>query len=266
MTEKAVQKVDERPLTLQQLVKSDAIIKSAERTLGEKGRQFLTSVLALANSDEKIAECDPMTTYNACLTAATLDLPVNQNLGFAYIVPYRNKGKMEAQFQMGWRGFVQLAMKSGQFQDLGPRAVHEGELIGVDEFTGAPKFNFQLEKKGKIIGYMAYMVMLNGFRKAEFMSVEEIEKHAKRYSQKYRKYGDGQWKDNFDAMAKKTVLKLLLSRYAPLSIEMQKAIEQDQKVGDEYADNKPGATLEVEDAEVGIESIEVVAKEVENDN
>ncbi len=252
MTETAIQKASNTPLTLQQLVKSDAIIKSAERTLGDKGRQFLTSVLALANSSPEIVKCDPMTTYNACLTAATLDLPVNQNLGFAYIVPYRNKGKMEAQFQMGWRGFVQLAMKTGQFQSLGTRAVYENELAGVDSFTGEPKFNFQAKKEGKAIGYMAYFILLNGFRKAEFMSNEEIEAHAKRYSKSY-KSGYGVWKDNFDAMAKKTVLKLLLSRYAPLSVEMQTAIVEDQKVNDEYADNKPGSSLEVEDAEVILE-------------
>lgn len=99
---------------------------------------------------------------------------------------------------------------------------------------------------------MAYFILLNGFRKAEFMSNEEIEAHAKRYSKSY-KSGYGVWKDNFDAMAKKTVLKLLLSRYAPLSIEMQTAIAEDQKVGDEYADNKPGSSLEVEDAEVILE-------------
>lgn len=252
MAETAIQKTN-APLTLQQLVKSDAIIKSAERTLGSKGQQFLTSVLALANSSPAIAECNPMTTYNACLTAATLDLPINQNLGFAYIVPYRNKGNMEAQFQMGWRGFVQLAMKSQQFQNLGSRPVYESELVGVDDFTGEPKFDFKLEKDGKVIGYMAYFVLLNGFRKSEYMSIEEIEKHAKRYSQSY-KNGFGVWKDNFDAMAKKTVLKLLLSRYAPLSTEMQTAIEQDQKVGDDYADNKPGTTLEVEGAEVILEA------------
>lgn len=252
MAEAAVQKIDNTPLTLQQLVKSDAIMKSAERTLGEKGRQFLTSVLALANSDEKIAKCNPMTTYNACLTAATLDLPINQNLGFAYIVPYSNKGKMEAQFQMGWRGFVQLAMKTGQFQSLGTRAVYENELAGVDSFTGEPKFNFQAKKEGKIIGYMAYFILLNGFRKAEFMTKEELEQHAKRYSQTFKR-GFGVWVDNFEAMAKKTVLKLLLSRYAPLSIEMQTAIAEDQKVGDEYADNKPGSSLGVEDAEVILE-------------
>ena len=245
VTEAAVQKIDNTPLTLQQLVKSDAIMKSAERTLGDRGKQFLASVLALANSDEKIAKCDPMTTYNACLTAATLDLPVNQNLGFAYIVPYLNK----AQFQMGWRGFVQLAMKTGQFQSLGTRAVYKNELAGVDSFTGEPKFNFQTEKEGNVIGYMAYFILLNGFRKAEFMTNEELNKHAKRYSQTFKK-GFGIWVDNFDAMAKKTVLKLLLSRYAPLSIEMQTAIVEDQKVGNEYTDNKPGSSLEVEDAEV----------------
>ena len=248
MAETAIQKTSSAPLTLQQLVKSDAIIKSAERTLGDKGRQFLTSVLALANSSPEIAKCDPMTTYNACLTAATLDLPVNQNLGFAYIVPYAGK----AQFQMGWRGFVQLAMKTGQFQSLGTRAVYESELVGVDSFTGEPEFNFKIEKSGKIIGYMAYFVLLNGFRKAEFMTNDELEKHAKRYSKTY-KSGGGVWKDNFDAMAKKTVLKLLLGRYAPLSIEMQTAITEDQKASGEYVDNKPGSSLEVKDAEVILE-------------
>ena len=248
VTEAAVQKIDNTPLTLQQLVKSDAIMKSAERTLGDRGKQFLASVLALANSDKDIVKCDPMTTYNACLTAATLDLPVNQNLGFAYIVPYLNK----AQFQMGWRGFVQLAMKTGQFQSLGARAVYKNELAGVDSFTGEPKFNFQTEKEGDVIGYMAYFILLNGFRKAEFMTNEELNKHAKRYSQTFKK-GFGIWVDNFDAMAKKTVLKLLLSRYAPLSIEMQTAIVEDQKVGNEYADIKPGSSLEVEDAEVILE-------------
>lgn len=254
MTGVAVQKTDNAPLTLQQLVKSDEIMKSAERTLGEKGRQFLTSVLALANSDKKIAECNPMTTYNACLTAAALDLPINQNLGFAYIVPYSNKGKMEAQFQMGWRGFVQLAMKTGQFQSLGTRAVDENEFAGVDSFTGEPKFNFQVEKEGKVIGYMAYFILLNGFRKAEFMTNEELEQHAQKYSQTFKR-GFGVWKDNFDAMAKKTVLKLLLSRYAPLSVEMQTAIAEDQKVNDEYADNKPGPSLEIEEAEVVLEDV-----------
>lgn len=155
---------------------------------------------------------------------------------------------------MGWRGFVQLAMKTGQFQSLGTRAVYENEFAGVDSFTGEPKFNFQVEKEGKVIGYMAYFILLNGFRKAEFMTNEELEQHAQKYSQTFKR-GFGVWKDNFEAMAKKTVLKLLLSRYAPLSVEMQTAIVEDQKVNDEYADNKPGSSLEIEEAEVVLEDV-----------
>lgn len=232
-------------ITIQNLVKSDVIIKSAERTLGKRGQQFLTSVLALANSDEGIAKCEPYSTYNACLTAATLDLPINQNLGFAYIVPYKGK----AQFQMGWKGFVQLSLRSGQFKNLGVRDVKEDELVGLDEFTGEPIFKFQLGSQAKVIGYMAYFRLLNGFEKNIYMTIDEIDKHAKTYSQTYKR-GFGVWKDNFDAMAKKTVLKLLLNRFAPLSVDMQTAIEEDQKVDGEYADNSIKNAFEVEDATV----------------
>lgn len=252
MTENVtITKTKASELSIQALVKTDYMIKQAEKALGAKAPQFLTSVLALANSSPEIAKCEPYSTYNACLTAATLDLAVNQNLGYAYIVPYAGK----AQFQMGWRGFVQLAMRYGQYESLGAREVYEDELVGVDEFTGEPKFKFSLDKTGKIVGYMAYFVLLNGFKKAEYMSIEEIEKHAKKYSQTYKKYGSGQWKDNFDRMAKKTVLKLLLNRYAPLSIEMQTAIAEDQKVNDEYADNSIKNAFEVEDAKVILEEI-----------
>lgn len=240
-------------LTIQKLVASDAIIKSAERTLGNKGQQFLTSVLALANSNAKIAECDPMTTYNACLTAATLDLPINQNLGFAYIVPFKNNSKkrMEAQFQMGYKGFIQLAIRSGKFESMNVREVRADELLGLDEMSGEPKFKFNLNSNEKIIGYMAYFKLTSGFQKIHFMTIEELESHAKKYSQTY-KQGFGVWKDNFESMAQKTVLKLLLSKYAPLSTEMAKAIEEDQKVADEYADNSAKNSFEVENTNVEI--------------
>lgn len=238
-------------ITIQNLVKSDVIIKSAERTLGKRGQQFLTSVLALANSDENIAKCEPYSTYNACLTAATLNLPVNKNLGFAHIVPYKNnkKGLMEAQFQMGWKGFVQLAMRSGEFKTIGVREVKENELSGLDEFTGEPIFKFQLGSQAKVIGYMAYFRLNNGFEKAFYMTTDELKAHAKRYSQSYKK-GYGVWVDNFEAMSQKTVLKLLLSKFAPLSTDMITAIEEDQKVDGEYSDNSIKNAFEVEDAEV----------------
>lgn len=242
-------------LTIQKLVASDKIIQSAERTLGSRGKQFLTSVLALANSSPSIAECEPMTTYNACLTAATLDLPINQNLGFAYIVPFKNnsKNRMEAQFQMGYKGFIQLAIRSGKFESMNVREVRADELLGVDEFSGEPKFCFKLDSKEKIVGYMAYFKLVSGFAKVHFMTIEDLENHAKKYSQTYKR-GFGVWKDNFEAMAQKTVLKLLISKYAPLSTEMEKAIVEDQKVGDEYADNSAKNSLIVEDTNVKLES------------
>lgn len=249
---KATVKESKPEYSLTQLVSSPAMIEKAERALGERGRQFLTSVLALANSSPKIAECDPLTTYNACLTAATLDLPVNQNLGFAYIVPFKNnaKGKMEAQFQMGYKGFIQLALRSGQFESLNVRAVRAEEIRGVDPMSGEPTFDFKLNAQGDVAGYMAYFKLTNGFRKTAFMTIDELKAHAKKYSQTYRK-GFGIWVDDFDSMAQKTVLKLLLSKYAPLSTEMRKAIEEDQKVGDNYADNSARQAITVENAKVG---------------
>lgn len=241
-------------LTIHNLLKSDVIIKSAERTLGKRGAQFVTSVLALVNSDDKIAECEPYSIYNACLTAATLDLPINKNLGFAHIVPYKNNKKkiMEAQFQMGWKGFVQLAMRSGEFKTIGTREVREDELTGLDEFTGEPIFKFNLDSKAKVIGYMAYFRLINGFEKAFYMSNEDLKKHATKYSQSFKR-GYGLWVDNFNVMAEKTVLKLLLSKFAPLSTEMITAIEEDQKVNDEYLDNSVKDSFLVENAEFVLE-------------
>lgn len=250
----------QKPATIQQLLKTDMIAKSAERTLGARGQQFLTSVLTLANSNALVGACEPYSLYNACLTAATLDLPINQNLGFAYIVPYKNNKTRvtEAQFQMGYKGFIQLAIRSGKFISIGVNPVHEGQISGFDNFTGEPIFDFNAKQSETILGYMAYFELTNGFRKVDFMSVEEIEKHGKKYSQSYKK-GFGVWKDNFDAMARKTVIKLLLSKFAPLSTQMEQAIVDDQKVVDAYADNS--ITFDVEQAAIEGEPIDVQVSE-----
>lgn len=250
----------QKPATIQQLLKTDMIAKSAERTLGARGQQFLTSVLTLANSNSLVGACEPYSLYNACLTAATLDLPINQNLGFAYIVPYKNNKTRvtEAQFQMGYKGFIQLAIRSGKFISIGVNPVHEGQISGFDNFTGEPIFDFNAKQSETVLGYMAYFELTNGFRKVDFMSVEELEKHGKKYSQSYKK-GFGVWKDNFDAMAKKTVIKLLLSKFAPLNTQMEQAIIDDQKIVDAYADNT--ITFEVENAAIEGETIDVQTTE-----
>lgn len=249
-----------KPTNIVDYIKMDSIIESAERTLGEKGRQFLTSILSFANANPAIMECEPRSVYTACLTAATLDLPINQNLGFAYIVPYKNKGKAQAQFQMGYKGFIQLAIRTGKYSRLGANKVFEGQLVGLDDFSGEPIFNFNAEHNETVVGYMAYFELTNGFRKASFMSLEQVEKHGKKYSQSYKK-GFGVWKDDFEGMAKKTVLKLLLSKFAPLSTQLEEAIVRDQKAVDEYVDNK--IAFEVEGATVGDEPIEAEATEAQ---
>ena len=236
--------MSEKQLTIRRLVNDDGFRKLAEKTLGERTSQFMSSVLSLVNANQTLQRADPIKVYNACLMSASLNLPVNNNLGYAYIIPYKD----DVQLQIGWKGFVQLAQRSGQFKTIVANPVYENELTGVNPMTGEVEFEFKIEKGGAIVGYMAYFKLLNGFEKSLYMSVKELNTHAKKYSQTFKK-GDGVWNDNFDAMAIKTVVKLLLNKFAPLSIDMQKAIKIDQKVDDDYKDNKP--SFDVEGAELG---------------
>jgi recombination protein RecT len=173
---------------------------------------------------------------------------LNNSLGFAYIVPYNNKQKdgsykVEAQFQIGWRGLVQLAQRTGQYLAISTKIVYEGQFIEDETFEGY-HFEWKNKKSEIIIGYASYFRLINGFEKIYFMSAPEIKKHAKKYSQTYKK-DQGKWMDDFDGMALKTVLKLNLSKYGPLSIEMQRAIIADQAIINDaetldvtYADNE----------------------------
>lgn len=233
--------MDNKALTISKLVTDDGFIKQAEKTLGEGTQQFLSSVISLTNADPKIRDLDPIKLYNTCLMAAALKLPFNSNLGQAYIIPYKG----EPQLQIGWKGFIQLAQRSGQFKTIGVNPVHENEISGIDPMTGEILFDFKLEKTGKIVGYMAYFRLLNGFEKSYYMTVKELQKHAGLYSQTFKK-NFGVWVDNFDAMAQKTVIKLLLNKFAPLSInsDLARAIELDQQDAEgNYADNKPRVTV-----------------------
>jgi recombination protein RecT len=221
-----------------QLLESPAIKQRIEEVLGERKTQFITSALSLFNSNNQLQNCEPASIFNACLTATSLGLPINNNLGFAYIIPY---GK-EAQFQIGYKGFRQLAINSNQYKALEVKEVFEGQFIEDESFLGY-HFDWKAKTSDKIIGYASYFKLLNGFDSIYYLSVAEVEKHAKKYSQTYKK-GFGNWKDEFDKMAKKTVVKLHLnSGFAPLSIEMQKAQEVDQAIitdkGYKYTDNEP---------------------------
>jgi recombination protein RecT len=240
-------------LTISKMVHDEGFVKQAQDVLGEGTQQFLSSVLTITNSNSSLKALDPIKLYNTCLMAAALKLPFNHNLGQAYVIAYKG----EPQLQIGWKGFVQLAQRSGQFKTIGATAVYENEVAGIDPLTGEIQFDFQMEKTGKVVGFMAYFRLLNGFEKNLYMTVAELEEHGKRYSQTF-KANKGVWVDNFEAMAMKTVIKLLLSKFAPLSInsDLAKAIEIDQADAEgDYADNKPKVRLS--NATVGNDSEDV---------
>ena len=198
--------------------------------VGKNAPAFATSVLQIVNSNSMLVNADPQTIFSAACMAATLNLPINNNLGFAYIVPFKNnkENKIEAQFQLGYKGYIQLAQRSGQFSRIAATPVYDGQLISENPLLGY-EFDWSVKPSGEPIGYVAFFKLINGFTAELYMSKEEVMKHANKYSQTAKK-GYGVWKDQFEAMALKTVLKLLLSKQAPLSIDMQKAQMADQAI------------------------------------
>ena len=214
-------------ITLKQIFGKDDVQAKMNELLGKKASGFITSVLQIANNSSMLSGADPMSIYNAAMTAAALDLPINQNLGFAYIVPY---GKA-AQFQMGWKGYVQLAQRTGQYKAINVIEVYESQFNSFNTLTEELDADFSVEPDGQIIGYAAFFKLLNGFEKVDFWTKKKVETHAKRFS---KSFNSGPWKTDFDAMAKKTVLKSMLSKWGILSIEMQTANIADQAVIDDY--------------------------------
>lgn len=246
------------PVTVKQLFYNETVKGKFKELLGSKSQGFITSILQITASSDLLSKADPISIYNSACVAAILDLPINQNLGFAYIVPYNQKQtdgsyKVVAQFQMGYKGFIQLSQRSGQFKTISATPIFEGQLIEENPLTGY-KFDFTKKAVGRPIGYAAYFELLNGFQKTLYMSVAELESHGKKFSQSYKK-NYGLWRDDFDSMAIKTVIKLLLSKFAPLSIDMQKAVILDQGViKDDLGENVEYADHELVQPEIRSES------------
>jgi recombination protein RecT len=244
--------------SVQAYLRNDVVKKRIDEMLGKRSPQFITALMAATNNIAHLGECTPASVLNAALTVAALDLPINNNLGFAYMIPYKNKGVYEAQFQMGWKGFIQLAQRSGQYKTIAATPVYEGQLISADPLLGN-KFDWTKKTNDKIIGYVAQFQLMNGFSKDLYMTMEEVKAHANRFSQSYRSGYDSPWKSDFDAMAQKTVIKMLVSKFGPMSIDpqMQMAVEKDQAIIEEggvieFPDNTP----EIEDTIAEIESTE----------
>lgn len=213
--------------TLKGMLEMPAYKNKFNEMLGKKAAGFMSSIIAVTNNNKYLAKANPATVIGAAAQAAMLDLPINQSLGFAYIVPYGN----EAQFQLGYKGYIQLAQRSGQYVDIGAKTVYEGELEYENRLLD--KFKFGERTGDKVIGYLAYFRLTNGFEKMLFMALDEMQAHAKKYSKNYKGGTDKWGLTDFNTMAEKTVLKRLLSKYGPLSIEsvqMSQALSNDGSV------------------------------------
>lgn len=227
---------------LKGILKADSVEEQFRNALGKSSQAFVASIISLYNGNPLLQQCDPKQVVMEALKAATLSLPIDPNLGFSWVIPYNNSFKlpdgryekrMTPTFQIGSKGYIQLAMRTGQYRTINSDVVYEGEMQTVDKLTG--EINFQGERKSdKVIGYFAYMEMLNGFSKTLYMSREQVETHAKRFSKSYNSKLSS-WVSDFDEMALKTVLKRLLSKYGYLSIEMAGAVS-DETSGDTMTD------------------------------
>lgn len=261
---------------LKQMLSGDNLKRKFQDILGEKAPQFMASIVNATAANDYLKKCDPNSIVSAALVAATLDLPIDQNLGFAALVPYSGK----VQFQIMWRGLVQLAQRSGQYATMGRGVVYEDEILSYNPIYGdlvlVPDFSKCTQRANgedeHIAGYLAWFEMNNGFRKELYMTKAEVEHHALTYSKSYQ-YDKSQgkkssrWSIDFDIMAQKTVIKRLLSQWGILSIEMQRAMREDQKVYDAngagtYADNPAADTPSIEAAEDGADFIEGEATDV----
>ncbi|MGL4874342.1 MAG: recombinase RecT [Clostridium sp.] len=217
---------------LKSLLATEAIRKQMKSLLGDKAGHFMMAIVGVVEGTPQLQDCEPQSIINSAIASATLDLPIEKNLGYAYIVPYKDK----AQFQMGYKGYIQLALRSGQYKYINSIEIKEGELENYNLLTG--EFNFKFIEdinqrlEAKTIGYASYIEFTNGFRNTLYMTKEQVLDHAEKYSQSYgtdlkKGYSSSNWSKNFDAMALKTVLKLNLSKFGALSVSVQKALQID---------------------------------------
>jgi recombination protein RecT len=242
--------------TVAQYLNSENTKKYLEGVLKDRAGQFITSLVSLSTLTPGLAKCDPKTLMYCGLKAASMNLPLDNNLGFAYALPYKSKRQIngewvevtEAQFQAGYRTFVQLAQRTGQYKNINVLEIRQGELKKWDPFTEEIVLELiqdpELREKAVVIGYAGMFELVNGFRKVVYWTKEKVIKHAKRFSKTYNAKEDrfasfnkykkewipSPWESDTDQMCKKTVLKDMISKWGPMSTEMAEAIKYDQSV------------------------------------
>lgn len=279
--EKQLQKTNNQ-ITFSAFMTSNAISNKVNQIIGDEksGKRFISSIVSAVSNNPQLKECDNYSILSGALLGESLNLSPSPQLGNYYLVPFKDKEKgMVATFQLGYKGYIQLAIRSGQYKKLNVLAIKEGELIKYDPLNEEIEVKLienELERENaKTIGYYAMFEYTNGFRKSLYWSKEKMEAHALKYSQGYR--ADKQkktaytfWSKDFDGMAYKTMLRQLISKWGIMSIEMQNAYEGDMAYikedgTKEYVDNEE-YTPTVEATEVKETSQETPKEEVKNLN
>ena len=217
---------------------NDAVKRQINNVVGGKnGDRFIASIVSAVQANSDLQECTNPSILSAALLGESLKLSPSPQLGQYYMVPFKNnkKGCKEAQFQLGYKGYIQLAIRSGQYKKLNVLAIKEGELVRFDPLNEEIEVNLiddeEVREEAKTIGYYAMFEYTNGFRKAMYWSKKKMEAHALKYSKGYAaKKGYTFWEKDFDGMAYKTMLRQLISKWGIMSIDMQNAMESDMAV------------------------------------
>ena len=221
--EKTTSKFD----SLRLFLAKETVQSQLKNAVGDNSDSFAASIIDLYTGDSYLQNCQPELVVMQSMKAAVLKLPVIKSLGFTYIVPYKSDGKLIPQLQIGYKGLIQLAIRTNQYRIINADEVYEGEYKSCNRLTG--EFDLNGQRTGdKVIGYFAHFEMKSGFAKTLYMTKEQVEAHAKKYSKSYNQ-ASSPWKTEFDAMAKKTVLRGLLAHWGYLSTEMIDTITNEDK-------------------------------------
>ena len=251
--------------TFSAFLSTDAMKKKINEMVGgEKGQQFITAIISAVSTNPQLAECDHSTILSAALVGQALNLSPSPQLGQYYMVPFNDnkRGCKVAQFQIGYKGYIQLAIRSGYYKKLNVLAIKEGELVKYDALNEDIEVKLiedeEEREKAPTIGYYAMFEYLNGFRKTLYWTKKHMEAHAEKYSMGYKAHkGYTFWEKDFDGMAYKTMLRQLISKWGIMSVDMQKAMESDM------AEIKEDGTYEYVDNE--FEVTEPVQEEVQEE-
>lgn len=225
-----------RNTSLASYLTQEAVKNQISNIVGGRSQRFISAIVSAVNTNPQLQECTNQSIVSGALLGESLNLSPSPQLGQYYLVPFndRNKGKV-AQFQLGYKGYIQLAIRSGQYKKLNVLAIKKGELVKFDPLNEEIEVNLMQNEEerenAETVGYYAMFEYTNGFRKAIYWSKAKMEAHAMRYSMGYRaKKGYTFWEKDFDAMAYKTMLRQLISKWGIMSVDMVNAFENDMAV------------------------------------